>query len=157
MSDQGRFRFRTLEDIKSLAAQIAARCPDPERVLFGLSELMINAVEHGNLGISYDEKTALLSTGVEKWRQEVERRLALPENREKFAELELEKRDGELLIVIRDQGLGFDWKQYLELTPARSGDPHGRGVAMARAISFETLEYRGCGNEAVCTVALPPG
>ena len=32
----------------------------PQRVAMGLSELLINAVEHGNLAISYSDKTRLL-------------------------------------------------------------------------------------------------
>jgi CheY-like chemotaxis protein len=148
--DRGRFHFRTLEEAKKLAHVVAACCPDPDRVVYGLCELMINAIEHGNLGITYLEKSALVRAG--QWKREVERRLDLPENRRKYATLELDSSDQALLIVIRDQGPGFDWKQYLEIAPARAADPNGRGVAMARAISFSSLEYRGCGNEAACTV-----
>jgi CheY-like chemotaxis protein len=148
--DRGRFHFRTLEEAKKLAHLVAACCPDPDRVVYGLCELMINAIEHGNLGITYLEKSALVRSG--QWKREVERRLDLPENRRKYASLELDSRDQALLIVIRDQGPGFDWRQYLEMSPGRAGDPNGRGVAMARAISFSSLEYRGCGNEAACTV-----
>jgi CheY-like chemotaxis protein len=148
--DRGRFHFRTLEEATKLAHVVAASCPDPDRVVYGLCELMINAIEHGNLGITYLEKTDLLRSG--EWKREVERRLDLPENRRKYATLELDSNEQALLIVIRDQGPGFDWKKYLEIAPDRAGDPNGRGVAMALAISFSSLEYRGCGNEAACTI-----
>jgi anti-sigma regulatory factor (Ser/Thr protein kinase) len=36
--------------------------PDPSRVVLGLTELMLNAVEHGNLSISYDEKSRLIAS-----------------------------------------------------------------------------------------------
>jgi CheY-like chemotaxis protein len=151
--DEGRFHFRTFEEAKSLAHVVAACCPNPDQVAFGLCELMINAVEHGNLAIGYAEKTALVRAGT--WQQEIERRLRLPENLGKQAVLEFVARDGQIHIVIRDQGQGFAWRDFLEISPCRAGDPHGRGVAMARALSFASLEYRGCGNEAVCTVNLP--
>jgi hypothetical protein len=45
--------------------------------------------------------------------------------------------------------LGFDWQKYLEISPERAYDPNGRGIAMARMISFDSVEYRGLGNEVV--------
>lgn len=44
-------RFRRLEEARALATSLAQLCPDPQRALLGLSELLVNAVEHGNLGI----------------------------------------------------------------------------------------------------------
>ena len=75
---QARFHFRTLEEAANLAYKIAACFPEPQKAAFGLNELMHNAVEHGNLGIGYDEKANLLRSG--SWREEVERRLNFPEN-----------------------------------------------------------------------------
>ena len=152
--DQARFRFRTLEEAKSLSHLVAGCCPEPLQVVYGLCELMINAIEHGNLGISYADKTALLAAGT--WHLEVDRRLALPENRHRYAVLEFEAEAGQLVIVIRDEGTGFDWREYLEIRPDRAGDLHGRGVAMARAISFSSLNYLGVGNTVVCTVPTEP-
>jgi hypothetical protein len=108
---------------------------------------MTNAVEHGNLGISYDEKTQLNNEG--RWQEEVERRLCLPENLGKYALLKLEQGPTELRITIRDQGPGFDWENYLQISPERVFDNHGRGIAMAGAVSFDRIEYRGNGNEVV--------
>jgi len=41
---------------------------------------------------------------------------------------------------------------YLEFSPERAFDTHGRGIALARNLSFTRLEYQGSGNEviAVC-------
>ena len=46
--------------LKSFRRLLAEFCPVRKHVIFGLTELMINVVEHGNLGISYREKTLLL-------------------------------------------------------------------------------------------------
>lgn len=154
LMDEGRFRFRTLEEAKSLAHLVAGCCPEPLQVVYGLCELMINAVEHGNLGITYSEKTALIRSG--GWLREVERRLMLPQNRDKFAVLEFRARERDFLILVRDQGVGFDWPEYLEISPQRLTDLNGRGIAMARAISFSSINFLGCGNEVACTVPLPP-
>jgi hypothetical protein len=55
---------------------------------------------------------------------------------------------------IADQGDGFDWQKYLEISPERAFDPHGRGVAMSRMMSFDTLEYIGSGNRVIATKKL---
>ena len=149
---QGRFRFRTLGEAKELAVFIANCCPSPEMVGPGLLELLVNAVEHGNLGITYEQKAKLIADN--RWQQEVEHRLEAPEHSNKFAELAYETQSRAIQIRIKDAGDGFDWTDYLEISPERVTHAHGRGIATANALSFSSLTYVGCGNEVVCTVAL---
>ena len=78
-----KFTFRTLAEAESLAAFMANCFPEPERVLPGLGELLVNAIEHGNLGIGYEKKTELVELGI--WRSEIERMQNLPENIMKYA------------------------------------------------------------------------
>lgn len=146
----GRFNFQTLEQAGDLATMLAKACPDAKRVVTGLSELMINAVEHGNLGVSYDEKGRINADGC--WLEEIEKRQQLPENRDKWAEISFQQSESEITILIKDQGQGFDWSDYLELNPDRAFDNHGRGIAMAKMLSFDNLEYLGCGNEVRVTI-----
>lgn len=154
--DRGSFRARTLEDIRSLAVLLAGAFPDSGRVVSGLSELLVNAVEHGNAGISYTDKSRLLAES--SWQQEVDQRLVDPQNAGKHVHVELARSAHEVEVRIRDEGPGFDWQQYLELSPARAFDSHGRGIALARMLCFDRLEYRGCGNEVVvgCSLAREP-
>lgn len=152
LMESGHFRFRTLEEAKNLAYFIANCFPDPNVVVYGLSELMINAVEHGNLGISYAEKSELLFEGT--WHAEVARRMLLPENMNKFVSLHFESSAKEITVRIKDQGQGFDWQKYMEVTPNRAIDPNGRGIATSKLVSFTSLEYIGNGNEVLCKVAL---
>ncbi|HYI12053.1 MAG TPA: response regulator [Thermoanaerobaculia bacterium] len=144
--------IRTLEEAHDTAAVFVNACPDPESAVIGLTELLVNAVEHGNLGISYEEKSALNASGT--WEAEVRRRLALPENAEKRVELVIERVEGELRFTIRDQGKGFDYEKYLDVHPERAFDNHGRGIAIARAMSFDRLEYRGNGSEVVAVLGV---
>ena len=148
--DKATFTFQTVEQARDIGALLANTCPDPPATVIGLTELLVNAVEHGNLGITYEDKSKLFATG--GWREEVERRLALPENTSKRAEVSFERADGQLRFTIRDQGRGFDWQTYLQIDPQRAFDTHGRGIAMANRLSFSHIEYRGCGNEVVGTV-----
>lgn len=152
MMHKGVFSFRTLKESRDLVSLLANTSPEATRVAIGLSELMINAVEHGNLGITYEEKSRFNEH--DNWASEVERRLSLLENAEKDVTLSFERDDKELRFIIRDQGSGFDWRQYLEISPERAFDSHGRGIAMAKAISFDQLEYRGKGNEVEAKVFL---
>jgi CheY-like chemotaxis protein len=146
--EQARFRFRTLEEAKNVAYYIANCCPDPESTVFGLSELMINAVEHGNLGITYREKTQLVLDG--EWEKEVRRRLQQADNARKYATLSFENDHEHITIAIRDKGVGFDWKRYIDFDPQRMTDPHGRGIAMAKNMSFARMEYHDEGCEVRC-------
>ncbi len=149
---QGSFRFSSLDEGRMLANFFAQAAPEPEKRVIGLQELLINAVEHGNLGLSYQEKTELLMEGC--WQEEVERRLGLPEYRERFVEVLFERIPQAIRFTIRDQGEGFDWQKYLDFDPARIFDPHGRGIAMARMMSFSSLEYQGNGNTVLATIDL---
>jgi DNA-binding response OmpR family regulator len=148
----GSFRFASLDEGRMLANFFAQASPDPEKRVIGLQELLINAVEHGNLGLSYQDKTELLMEG--RWQEEVERRLGLPAYRERFVEVLFERIPQAIRFTIRDQGEGFDWRKYLDFDPARIFDPHGRGIAMARIMSFSALEYQGNGNTVLATIEL---
>jgi CheY-like chemotaxis protein/anti-sigma regulatory factor (Ser/Thr protein kinase) len=147
-----RFSFQTLEDVANISLHLASMYPEPEAVLMGIKELMLNAVEHGNLGISYEEKSQLNSDN--RWVDEVQRRLTLPENEKKVAYIEVVRSDDSLTLTIEDAGKGFDWNRYLDIDPTRAFDNHGRGIAMARMMSFDSMEYNAPGNKVVCHSAL---
>ncbi|MDJ0776932.1 MAG: response regulator [Gammaproteobacteria bacterium] len=146
----GCFRVHNLRECNLVASQVAHLCPQPHRVVTGISELLINALEHGNLKIGYEEKTELMRRGM--WQVEIERRLQASENLGTFVELEFRVNANNVQIRIRDQGKGFDWTPYMDFDPNRAFDPHGRGIAVARLSSFDDLEYLGPGNEVLATV-----
>ncbi|MDP2828343.1 MAG: response regulator [Sulfuricellaceae bacterium] len=147
----GCFRFHNLDEGRLLANYLARACPEPERAIHGLQELLVNAVEHGNLAISYAEKGALLLEG--GWQEEVQRRLRLDQYCERYVEIHFQRQPGSLAFTIQDQGDGFDWQGYLDFSPDRAFDLHGRGIAMARKLSFDHLEYRGNGNTVIATIS----
>jgi CheY-like chemotaxis protein/anti-sigma regulatory factor (Ser/Thr protein kinase) len=154
LASRGEFSVRTLQEAQDVAALCAQLCPDPEVAGIGLSELMVNAIEHGNLGVLYEEKSRLKREDI--WAREIERRLALPENGHKRVTLTFHRDITEMIFTIRDCGPGFDWTRYLDLDPERAFDPNGRGIALARHISFDRLEYHGSGSEVEAAVGLAP-
>ncbi|MEA1969140.1 MAG: response regulator [Thermodesulfobacteriota bacterium] len=147
---EGRFSIRTIEDASILSVLLAKCCPEPQRIVSGLMELLNNAVEHGNLGITYKDKSRLLECA--EWEIEVKKRLNLPENMSKRVIVLFENREHENRFLIKDQGPGFDWKPYLTFDPRRMLDPNGRGIAMAKNLNLDRVEYQGVGNEVLAVV-----
>jgi len=138
------FQFRSLEDVRAISSLVACACDEAEKIAMGLSELMINAVEHGNLHIGYDEKSDLRKDDL--WESEVAKRLELPENKDKYATIEVINNQDSVTYTIIDQGNGFAWNKFLEFDTDRIMDNHGRGIAMANKLYFSNLKYQGNGN-----------
>lgn len=150
---EARFRVNNFGDVTEVAAYAASWFPDPKRARYGIHELLMNAIEHGNLAIGYDLKAHLLESGY--WEAEIARRNTWPENRNKYATLHIEKRPSLITLTITDQGDGFDWEPFLAIDPTRLTDLNGRGIAMACALSFSHVEYVGKGNEVRCYQETP--
>lgn len=145
------FRFRNIDEASQLATFLAQACPQPDRAILGISELLINAVEHGNLGLGYAEKSRLKRA--DGWHAEIARRLALPENAGKEVRVGFVRHSTGVTLRIADEGYGFPWANYLHISPERACDPNGRGIALAGMLSFSSLCYEGCGNIAVATIS----
>lgn len=110
----------------------------------GMRELIVNAVEHGNLGITFDEKSTLLKTGT--WQDEIEKRLSSEEFGDRVASVTLKRDGGTFEVDIVDQGAGFDWEKYVNKETAPTLHLHGRGMPLAIDCGFESVDYRGTGN-----------
>ncbi len=148
--DKGTFSFKSLEEGRKLALLLANTCPNSEKVVLGLTELITNAVEHGNLGITYEEKSKLNAEG--GWESEILNRLSSTSYKDKYATVDFERKSSEITFTITDQGNGFDWHQYMEISPERAFDSHGRGIAMANSISFDKIQYQDGGTKVCVTV-----
>lgn len=144
LMEEAHFSMRTLSEAEAVAGLVAQVAAEPETAVMGLAELLVNGVEHGNLGIDFADKSRLkLEDG---WGQEVERRLALPENSEKRVRLHLQPCGDDWKVTISDEGEGFDFSSFLEVAPERAFAPNGRGIVISRKIAFKQLTYQGNGN-----------
>jgi CheY-like chemotaxis protein/anti-sigma regulatory factor (Ser/Thr protein kinase) len=144
------FVIRSIDEAGQLAAFLAHACPNADRAVLGISELLINAVEHGNLGLSYTDKARLKREDC--WQTEISRLLARPEHSAKAVRVGFERGTDKITLRIEDEGKGFAWQEFLELSPERACDPNGRGIALARLMSFSSINYEGCGNIAIATI-----
>ena len=144
------FQFRSLEDVRAVSSLLACACDEPDKVAMGLSELMINAIEHGNLHIGYEEKSRLRKQDM--WESEIAKRLELPENTDIYASIDVSSNSDCVTYTIMDQGNGFEWDEFMEFNTTRVMHNHGRGIAMANELYFSSLRYEGNGNIVIVTV-----
>lgn len=142
---EGQFRFQSFSEAQIVAEFIASACHTPRLALLGISEIFFNAIEHGNLNLSYEEKSELQKQN--KWIEEIERRLSLPENQHKFVQVDFSKKENEIHIKVTDQGPGFDWKPFEEIKQEERMRSHGRGISIAKNLAFSRLEFLGKGNQ----------
>ncbi|GJM24505.1 MAG: hypothetical protein DHS20C16_09200 [Phycisphaerae bacterium] len=142
MLSQGRFKFKTVEEASLLAVYLASACRSPSCSM-GIRELLVNAVEHGNLEISYDEKGQLLADHTLE--AERSRRLGLDKYRDRCVEVTLQRTSTQVSMTIKDSGRGFNFERFLTMDDERLFDAHGRGVLMAS--SCLELQYIEPGNE----------
>jgi anti-sigma regulatory factor (Ser/Thr protein kinase) len=116
-----------------------------------LSELIVNAVEHGNCGISYDEKTAAMDRGLSVM-ELVAEKCKDPAIRAKKVEFLWDIGKDRTAFVIRDQGKGFDVRAHLKKIAAQDAMAlHGRGIKMASMYAAE-LRYNDTGNQVTVTI-----
>lgn len=117
---------------------------EKEKLHVALLELLINAIEHGNCRIGFEEKTRWLESG-----QDI---MDLIREKNKDSEVMARKVRLDYTITpekssfsIKDEGDGFDWRARLA---AKSTEPglHGMGMKMAN-LYVRGLSYNDRGNE----------
>ena len=147
------YQLRRLEELFALSSELAQHFPNPSNVQVGIYELLLNALEHGNLAIDEAQKLELVRAY--RWQQEIERRLALPEYRGKHVAIALEVEEDKCSITITDEGEGFDWRRYMapgqKVTQARDRFC-GLGLLMVRHAGFDAIVFNEKGNQVRCDV-----
>ena len=138
---KAKFEFQSREEAAAVAQYVATLLPESVRVEFILMELMINAVEHGNLEIKSD-KAELVRRG--ELEAEVERRLSDPRFCDRVAWLEVSRERNRVTFVVGDAGPGFRWQEGSVL--GIGDQPCGRGLALARVMSSSGLAFNPEGN-----------
>ncbi len=124
------------------------------KLQMALAELMINAIEHGNCGITYDEKNAEL-TGGKSVVDIILDRCKDPEIAAKRVHFEWESHRDYSSFVIRDQGKGFDVSKVRQQIEGQDHmRPHGRGIKMAEFSGAE-ISYNDKGNQVQLTFQHP--
>jgi len=140
----------TAEDLSLRLVRNLERYLDAGQVAnirIGLREMIINSIEHGNLDISFDEKTNELLHG--NYKELIRRRRMDPLYRNRKVTIEYALNSKRAVYRIKDQGNGFDYSSimYRNMDDInREMLSHGRGILMSRGV-FDVVRYRGIGND----------
>ena len=114
-------------------------------LVLGLHEMILNAIEHGNLGISSGKKAEALESN--NYDALIAERSADPQLAKKKVRIEYEFDGSGLRYRITDEGRGFDWQACLERDePEDLLASNGRGILISRYI-FDSVAYNEKGNE----------
>lgn len=97
-------------------------------------EFLLNAHEHGNLGVGEKEKAELIEANTLE--EEIERRET---DRQAHIGIALSVLENEIAISITDEGKGFDYDKYFDMT-------NGRGIQMGK-LYFDSIEYANQGTQ----------
>jgi len=108
-------------------------------IRLGLDEIIINAIEHGNLNITYTEKTnAIKNNSFEKLQIS---RMEAPEYVNKKVKISFELQKGYCEWIIKDQGKGFNPSLIPNPILTETSDSlHGRGIFITQ-FQFDEMEY----------------
>ena len=114
-------------------------------VRVGLYELLVNAIEHGNLEISKEEKFNALNKGPFGL-EELHKKCKLdPRFAGRKIVVELTKDDVAFEWLIKDEGKGFDYEHVLR-NAGPMGNIEAKGIYIAQ-FHFDELEFLGRGNQ----------
>lgn len=145
------YSFRTPAEASKLAQTITRLCAVTHKnVELGLNEVFLNAIEHGNLGISGVEKEQLKKANI--WDSEINQRLQDPLYQYKCVDVVVEITPALITIKVSDQGNGFNWKEFENNPFTLSQDYYGRGLLMARSLCFDEMVFTEKGNQVSCSV-----
>jgi|CXWL01.1.fsa_nt_gi DNA-binding response OmpR family regulator len=127
-------------------------------IRMALQELLLNAIEHGNLGISGIEKEAAIDH--EQYDLLVEQRRQEERYRHRRVQIDwrLDLVAGQIQFRIVDEGEGFDWRRYLSDQIEREEQPvgSGRGIFLVKN-AVADFSYNEQGNAVSITVPFAEG
>ncbi|MBL8035709.1 MAG: ATP-binding protein, partial [Leptospiraceae bacterium] len=118
-------------------------------------EILVNAIEHGNLGITFDQKSQAIEKG-----DYMEFLLSRQQDK-KFAHRRVYVDyliNGRILMFrVTDDGDGFDHASFLDRArndPYLSMLEHGRGIIMTKSV-FDSVVFNDKGNQVILTRKIP--
>ncbi|MEI0493109.1 ATP-binding protein [Brachyspira intermedia] len=139
-----------LEDItpliETLSADVKKYIPNNEMDLFAaaLYEVIMNAIEHGNLNILYETKKNWLKKNI--YHKKLKELLKTEKAKNTHVEITLQIEDDNIIIAVKDQGLGFKPKQEAKkINNDGFARESGRGIMMIKSY-FDEVKFNKKGN-----------
>ncbi|HRP68135.1 MAG TPA: ATP-binding protein [Turneriella sp.] len=122
---------------------------DVQTLRVSLREILINAIEHGNLAITFDEKSAAQMNG--DFLEFLASRRVNPQYENKKVKVDYYMDARRIAYRIHDDGDGFDHGAMMQKATDIANEDflaHGRGISMTREF-FDIVRYNEKGNEVV--------
>lgn len=119
------------------------------QIRIALREAIINSIEHGNLNLTFDEKTSL-PDGASYFNLIKERQMD-PALTEKKVKIDYSLNRERVIYEISDEGEGFDHRTMMDRNPVSPENlmlGHGRGLLMITS-AFDNVEFNEKGNRIV--------
>ncbi len=137
--------------VDKVMIESAIEINDSEKVNIelGLVELITNAIEHGNLGISYIQKQQALDAG--NLSDLFDERMHNQKFKDRKIKVDFFTDDEIYQWTITDEGEGFNWKNIPDPTDQEHIlELNGRGIFISNFL-FDKIEYFGKGNTVTAT------
>ncbi|HNX25033.1 MAG TPA: 7TM diverse intracellular signaling domain-containing protein [Spirochaetota bacterium] len=116
-----------------------------------LREIIINAIEHGNLGVTFEDKSDSMMN--DNYFNLIRSRQIEPQNLEKKVQIEYSINSERVIYIISDEGEGFDYQQFTTTSQQEVNEnflAHGRGITMTQS-AFDDVTYNKKGNHVMLT------
>lgn len=124
-----------------------------EKLRVGISEMLTNSIEHGNLGITAEEKFKATEAGT--YYELLNERLSDPVLSKRTTHINIDLKDRVLTVTITDQGKGFDTSKLPDPTDEEHLlRLHGRGIFITK-MYFNKILYNKKGNQVTLVKELP--
>ncbi len=141
-------QFLLAEDAASRVTRNLKRFAEPgdaAAVRIAIREALFNAIEHGNLAITFEEKSRAMAE--DRYLELVRARRSAPEFSDRRVAIASVLNRREFAVRITDEGAGFDHRKRTNPDQLNAGlEQHGRGLMMIRA-AFDEVRYNERGNE----------
>jgi PAS domain-containing protein len=116
-----------------------------------LREIIINAIEHGNLGVTFEEKSESLMN--DNYFNLIRDRQLEAHNLNKKVHIDYSVNSERVIYIISDEGEGFNYEQFAQSSRSEVNDSflaHGRGITMTKS-AFDDVTYNKKGNHVMLT------
>jgi len=132
--------------IKQLVLNVKNKYKHFFNLEFGLYEIILNAIEHGNFNINQKQKELAIAKGY--YRDLLKEKMVNPEYSNKKVFIKYSLDPDRLKYVIRDEGEGFQWQKIPPVSsPMVFSKKVGKGIIIAK-FSFDEVKFNLKGNEA---------
>jgi PAS domain S-box-containing protein len=120
---------------------------DGSIIRVAIREILLNSIEHGNLEISFDQKTEAIKDG--KYFSLLTTKQNEPHLKNRKVNIEFSIDEEKAVYTISDQGEGFNYEAFINKSPNETNLSmltHGRGITMAQNI-FDKMTFNDKGNK----------